>query len=56
MSIYKYSWSISKLDTEITRLGNILKKDVGMDLAYMDKDSSAFFKKVYNPKRERFFQ
>lgn len=52
----KYSWSKSKLDAEIRSLGNILKKDVGMDLAYMDEDSSAFFKKVYNPKSERFFQ
>ena len=51
----KYSWSESKLDSEIRRIGKILKKNVGMDLAYMDEDSSSFFKKVFNPKRERFF-
>jgi len=47
-----YSYDKTKLIAESQRLGNILRNDVGLNIAEMDEENSKFFKEVYiNPTR-----
>ena len=47
-----YSYDKTKLMVESQRLGNILRNELGLNIAEMDEENSKFFKEVYiNPTR-----
>ena len=42
-----FSWSKTKLVSEISKLGEVLRKELGLDIAELDEIQSKFYKKSY---------